>query len=550
MNVIVINLTRFGDLLQSQAALADLVEIRAEIGTGTGAGTERRLALVCLDNFQHTAALLRHIDALFPVPGGALLAGLEKNWPMTLMSLDAWRDDIFRSFAPDVVLNLTPTLPARLLGRFLAGSGGKGRPLSYGGFSLDENGFGHNGSAWATFFQGASRVRGVSPFNVADLFRKVAGGGNGPPSPGLVSPAAAALERAGTLLSLPGRRESRGFVALQPGASEERRRWPAACFAELGARLWREQGLCPVLLGSGAEEPLVRGISETLTGQGTPHVPLAGKTSLEELAAVLTACRLLVSNDTGTLHLAAGLGVPVLGIFLATAQPWDTGPYRAGCCSLEPDLPCHPCAFGRDCPNEEACRAVIRPETVHGIAARFLADGTWSRLPSRDGTVTGARVWKSVVGEDGFMDLISLSGHDGEDRTLWLREQRRLYRQFLDRNPAELFQPSLPEDPLILSPAMAKPLAAELQTALALLDAVMQQGRLLLQRPLPQISERFLATLTRLNILLRESPGLAALSLVWLEEASGTGDIGLAVDLAGQYHSLFSLLLKRVSPHA
>ena len=48
------------------------------------------------------------------------------------------------------------------------------------------------------------------------------------------------------------------------------------------------------------------------------------------LAAVLRQSRLIVTNDTGTMHLAAGLGVPVLALFLATAQPWDTGPYREG----------------------------------------------------------------------------------------------------------------------------------------------------------------------------------------------------------------------------
>lgn len=537
MNILVINLTRFGDLLQSQAALSGI------------AARGHRVGMVCLENFRDTAVMLRHVDALFPLRGGTLLSALDGAWPEAVLELETWSRNIHAGFAPDRILNLTPTTGARLLGRFLAASGAGGG-LPYDGFALDERGFGVNGNAWAAFMQGASRVRGVSPFNVADLFRKVAEWesdtpGREPdaaklPDPSLAPPSASAMEAARRLLELPGVEGVRGYVALQAGASEDRRRWPAEYFAALGERLWREAGLCPVLLGSSGERELVDRVAGLMDA---PSVNVAGKTSLGELGAVLLACRLLVSNDTGTLHLAAGLGTPVLGIFLATAQPWDTGPYRAGSCSLEPDLACHPCAFGKECPHDEMCRRALGVESVAGLALHFLRTGEWRNAAS----YAGVRAWESCRDDEGFMGLHSLSGHDAEDRSRWLDEQRWFYRQFLDRDQSVAFSPTVPDSPLLLSAPMAEGLRKDLYAAITLLDALIQQGELLLVKPLPQIKERFFASFTRIGALLQESPHLAALRLLWMEDASGSAELDRALRLAGQYHALLSCFMRRIT---
>jgi hypothetical protein len=182
----------------------------------------------------------------------------------------------------------------------------------------------------------------------------------------------------------------------------------------------------------------------------------------------------------------------------------------------------------------------VLPETVSGLARHFLRTGSWRNAPS----YAGVRAWESAADDDGLMNLVSLSGHDGEDRTLWLREQRWFYRHFLDRDPGLPFAPEPPRTPPALSPEAAEALGQELETAVSLLDAIMQQGRLLMRRPLPQIKERFLASCSRLDNLLRESPRLAALSLLWLDDASRGGDLALVLRLAAQYHNLLACLLR------
>ena len=517
MNILLINLTRFGDLLQCQAAINGLVR------------QGHAPALVCLDNFAAAASLLRGLAGIYPLAGSMVLSLLDKGWPGAVNTLELWKNELRRSFPFDRVCNLTPVLSARLLGRYLA------EEKALTGFGLDSMGFGDNANPWAAFLQGASRVRGVSPFNVVDLFRKVAGSGNMPPDAALVSPSDDSVRSAAVSLGESAPQGCNGFVALQLGASEERRRWPVESFAAAGDALWRQAGLCPVLVGSAAERHLSEEYRKSASG---PCIDMIGETTLSDLAAILVASRMLITNDTGTMHLAAGLGTPVLALFFATAQPWDTGPYQVASCSLEPDLPCHPCAFGAECREGHRCLRSVRPETVSALALSFLQGKAWEEAEDLD----GSRVWEGRLDADEFMDLLSLSGHEQMERTLWLREQRRVYRQFLDRDRDLPFQPTKRDVPLLLPPETAQALEQALAQAELLLDALIRQGTLLLENPLPQVRQRFLSTWQRVAGLLHGSPYLAALSLLWQEETQGSSDLAVMVRLAEQYLALFRCL--------
>ncbi|MDR2161176.1 MAG: glycosyltransferase family 9 protein [Desulfovibrio sp.] len=525
VNTLLINLTRFGDLVQSQAAIRDLA-LRG-----------RRVAVVCLENFSAAAGLLAHVDHLFPLPGAGLMAALEsarrepgQGWARALADLWAWKENLLAVFSPDEVCNLTPSLPARLLARFLAG------PAPCSGFAVDEYGFSLFGGEWAAFLQGAGAARGISPFNVADLFRRVAQSSAGPGDASLKRPDAALLERVGEDLRRAAPAEHKGFVALQLGASEERRRWPAASFAALGGRLWEEERLCPVLLGSAGEIPLAE---EYLSQAGHPVLSLCGRTSLEELAAALCSARLLVTNDTGTMHLAAGLNRPLLAIFLATAQPFDTGPYCAGSCCLEPDCPCHPCSFGQDCSRDLVCRRALEPGLAADLALAFLRRGSWPQGPFSG----PGRVWLSVLGADGFMDLRSLSGHEGGDRVLWLRLLRRSMSQFLDGGAVDL-----PERAALSAP-LGEALRQDLERVHALALLFLRQGEMLLSSAAPAfLKDRFLTTWQRTSRALGQNPLLGAMDILWLEATQSEGqELPQILAVVKRFVQLLAELKKSIS---
>jgi len=528
MNVLVLNLTRLGDLLQSQPAITGL------------AAQGHRVGLVCLDNFAPAAALMRDVCALYPLRGARLLARLDADWRSALAVHRELVDAVRAEFAPDAVINLTPSQPARLLAMNFAPAG-TAQTL---GFALDELGFNADSSLWAAFLQLASTSRGASPFNIVDLFRRIAGLGQGGATAhagfGLRGPTdeekQAARQR---LLACAPQAPARGHVALQLGASEDRRRWPVEYFAHV-ARGLSQAGYTPVLVGTESEKALGARLKEAC---GVPVADLQGATNLRELAAALCACELLITNDTGTMHLAAGLNVPCLAIFLCTAQPWDTGPYLPGCISLEPDFttaagPCHPCAFGCACPNDLACRRAIQPAGVLALAETMLGGGA-----SENWSAPGARVWRTVLGADGLLDLESLSGHEGDDRTRLIRLQRSLYRPYLDGE-------ALPEHvaPAGLSPALSATLSRCVEDVLALLNLLQRQGELLAREPLPAMKAKFLATWQRVRASLEAQERLALLAALWTFEAERPGlDLDGILALAGRFAQLLQRMRQSLS---
>lgn len=519
VDVLVCNLTRFGDLLQSQPLLGDL------------AAAGRRVGLLCLENFASATPLLRHVDQVWTLPGARLMAGLDRSWQGACADLIGFARKLRAEAGEPLILNLTPSLPARLLTRLLAA-----RPEETLGFGLDAEGFGVNHGLWATFLGVATRRRLNAPFNVVDMFRMTALPLIGRPDPqggsrfSLREPAPEALAWADACLAAAGEAPAGGHVAFQLGASETRRQWPAERFAALGDRLWSEARIRPVLLGSAAEAPLAEAYGRAARH---PFVNAVGATDIPKLAALLRRSRLLVTNDTGTMHLAAGLGVPSLAFFFATAQPWDTGPYLAGCCCLEPALDCHPCGFGQACPRDEMCRSLPEAGPVARLALGYLASGRWQEGLSPE-LCSQVRVWETGFDAEGFATVTSLSGHEAESRSLWLAELRQFWRQLLDdlggapSKGAEAPAPMLSETPL----ADAASAVAALTQGATLLDALSAAGALTGRSA--QAGQLFLRNCERLQQVLDASPPLASLGAFWreLRETRGGGMDELLPSLA------------------
>ena len=102
----------------------------------------------------------------------------------------------------------------------------------------------------------------------------------------------------------------------------------------------------------------------------TNATDLTGRTSLLELATQLRRCRLLLTNDTGTMHLAAFLGVPTVAIFGST-EPQLTGPTGEGHVVIRHHVECSPC-FLRECPLDFRCMKAVTVEEVVSAVERVL----------------------------------------------------------------------------------------------------------------------------------------------------------------------------------
>ena len=176
------------------------------------------------------------------------------------------------------------------------------------------------------------------------------------------------------------------------------------------------------------------------------------------------------------------------------------------------------------------CRHKIRPETVAAHIRAFLAKGSWQGVES-----AGARVWESVRGQDRFMDLASLSGHDAADRTKWVRLQRHVYRQFLDQEEPAPY----PRGPVQLSAKAHSDALGELVASEKLLHLLSEQAQVLTRTPVESIKNKFLASWQRLQAMWDASKYLNVLGYLWLSESQESGqDMAGVAQLVRRYHAL------------
>lgn len=189
-------------------------------------------------------------------------------------------------------------------------------------------------------------------------------GANPAPRAPLVRVTPAEIERAQlTLLPEPSG-AGLPLLGLNPGAEYgPAKRWPAANFVTVAGEVSRRLGPCRWLLfGAPHDLPLCEEIARAIGGSA---VNLAGRTSLRDLMGLLKQCQVLLTNDTGPMHLAAALGTPVVVPFGSTS-PVLTGPGSPGDPRhrlLTADTPCAPC-FLRACPIDFRCMTGITPERM------------------------------------------------------------------------------------------------------------------------------------------------------------------------------------------
>ena len=172
------------------------------------------------------------------------------------------------------------------------------------------------------------------------------------------------------------RAAGRPWFGLNPGAEYgPAKRWLAERFAA-AAQALREKTQCRwVIFGGAGDRALAETIARGLArAAGEPPLNLAGQTSLRELAAALKICDLVLTNDTGPMHLAAAVGAPVVAIFGSTS-PELTGPvFSVRAQVVRGHAPCAPC-FRRECPIDLRCLRGIETQQVVAAALNCLAAG-------------------------------------------------------------------------------------------------------------------------------------------------------------------------------
>ena len=163
--------------------------------------------------------------------------------------------------------------------------------------------------------------------------------------------------------------EHQTLIGLCPGAEYgPAKRWLPERFAEAAAKITAQSSAQWILLGTKTDAAIGEQIAAAI---GDHCVNRIGQTTLDQLIVELRRCRLLLTNDTGTMHLAALLGVPVVAVFGST-EPRLTGPLGNGHTILRHHVECSPC-FLRECPIDFRCMKAVTADEVAGAVLSMLA---------------------------------------------------------------------------------------------------------------------------------------------------------------------------------
>ena len=158
-------------------------------------------------------------------------------------------------------------------------------------------------------------------------------------------------------------------VAIGAGASYGSAKcWPPDRFAELANRLQAQSGTDIILFGTLAEAPVSSAIA---AGMHRAPIDLTGKTAINDLPALLSQCHLFIGNDSGAMHVAAAVGLPVVAVFGPT-DPYGTAPVTPRCSIVQERPYCSPC-FLRRCPTDHRCMTRITADAVEAAARLWIS---------------------------------------------------------------------------------------------------------------------------------------------------------------------------------
>lgn len=385
--ILLLNLTRLGDLVQSTPLSVGLK--RRHPGS--------RIVACVLKEFLSAARLMDGVDEIVTVDYDELVR-LSRSGSSSLVSMVAGAEDLLspllsRRFSRAV--NLTHTATSAFLMYLLDSPDKRGIMM---------NGTGHRilRHPWMLFFHNFALNKQISPFNLVDMY--ALGGGvpiHEDPVPLSVRVPPEAERWAGAYLAgkSPG---GAPVVAVQAGASDTHKMWHPSSFVRLCRILRDAVGARFLFVGGKEERELCERVHTLVEAPGSAVA--AGETDLPQLCALLRRADLMITNDTGPMHLAAAVGTPVASIALGPVYYSNTGPYGEGHVVFQPSAACAPCSFGVRCVHPE-CKNMVTPEGVARVVLPMLRGE-----PLKEGTLpdgpefAGCDVYLSGRGDDGLMD--------------------------------------------------------------------------------------------------------------------------------------------------
>ncbi len=410
--VLLINITRMGDLVQMGTLLQRLQH------EWPGAAVD----LVVDDRFAPVAKLLPHLRHVISYDFHRLV---DDSRAQTTDVVTLYRE-MTRWAAPlveagyDRAVNLTFNRRSGLLTSYVGAKDIRGIAAPKQGDVTIHN-------PWMAYLTDVHTQRRFNQFNLVDIYA-LGGSEIGPFAPLSLTIPSDVAQWGSEFLETQTEQDI-PWMAVQVGASDPMKAWRPELFGRTLASLSRQAKIGYVFIGTEEERKAIR-VAQSMYRQAGGTGPLCdavGRTTLPQLAAILARCRALLTNDTGPMHLAVGVGTPVIDLSVGHVDFRETGPYGPGHWIVQPDFSCAPCGFDQVC-FHHACKDRLDPDQIAGLCLHVVAGAAFPR------STTGVRIYRSCADEDGLGNVELVAGQEDPTVSWYGRFWRRYwYKEFTGR---------------------------------------------------------------------------------------------------------------------
>lgn len=508
--VLIINITRIGDLVQTVPLLARLEQEWPGVAIDLVIDTRLAPAAALLPGLRQvlTYDFRDLLEKSRPDPQGTSALSPElTTWAQSLASVGY-----------DRVINLTFTHWSGVLATAIGAPDTRGVTVGQNGATLVRN-------PWLTQVVDLHQHRRFNRFNLVDLYA-LGGSGPGAFTPMHLKIPAEAEQWASHFLQA--RIQTQIPVAVQVGVSHPAKAWRPELFGCTMAALSRRLNAAFVLIGTKRErEPVQQAVAAYHAAGGVRTLcDAVGQTDIPQLAALLRECRLLLTNDTGPMHLSVGVGTPVIDLSVDHADFHETGPYGPGHWIVQPIMECSPCSYQQVCAHQ-SCKEQIMPEHVAQLCLHVLGQAPF---PS---AWAGVEVYESDVDADGLACYCLRAGQSDPVAEWYGAFWRRYwYKTFTGHVSRVVFDQPAPDS--AAQQQLFEQLRPGINRAVELADQIARGSR---QQPMPIAALRYaqteLTTLrNRIMPLAMSSPACGPIAVSFVRQLSQceTSDVTQVAD--------------------
>lgn len=354
-NILLVAITRMGDMLQASPMISGLKKEHPEARITVA--IEKQFATICEG--------IPGIDEVYVIDLGVVHRALCRDVQGVVDAFKYVEQVVsdLQSKKFELCINMSSSAYTAVLLRLLDVQDSRG-------WVSDEEGNRLISNPWSMLF--AAFVyhsnRDFNAINIVDIFRCCAGVSSHPQKL-MYEPSENDKAFAERFLGENGISQGGPLVAIQVGASQEKRQWSPAYFARVVQYLVEGIGARVIFTGAPSEVAIIEAVFAHYRHPNV--VSAAARTNLGQLSGLLEMADVLVTGDTGPMHLAVAVGTPVVALFLASALCYETGPYGYGNIIIEPQVSCYACNPNAPCKRPD-CHEQITPELVAHLVKERL----------------------------------------------------------------------------------------------------------------------------------------------------------------------------------